>query len=326
MVRFILDCMLGKLARWLRILGYDAEYLKEEDEEILRLADGRVLLTRDRELAERGRKRGLNAILLKSTELKAQLRELSRDHVINAERDRMFTRCPMCNSLLECMEVEEVDRSRIPTKSYSRNKYFYYCRRCDKYYWKGSHWEKIALFLQEFTDPDIPGYSECIEILENSNCSPEVIAHSRAVSKLAIEIAVLSDADIALVSSGALLHDIGRSKNHGIEHLIEGVKIAEQLGLPEEIIGIIRSHVGGGLDEEEARTLGLPAGDYIPRTIEQKIVCHADSLIAGKDRQKLKKAVKSLEDKGFIKTANRVRAMHLELSDICDIDLDLLVE
>ena len=84
-----------------------------------------------------------------------------------------------------------------------------------------------------------------------------------------------------IIKKGALLHDIGRSKTHGITHAVEGAKIVREYGYPEEVQNIVERHIGAGLSEDEAIKLGLPKKSYIPQTIEEKIVAHADNLISG---------------------------------------------
>lgn len=89
------------------------------------------------------------------------------------------------------------------------------------------------------------------------------------------------NADKDLIKKGALLHDIGRSKTHGISHAVEGAKIVKQYGYPEEVQNIVERHIGAGITEEESVKLGLPKKSYIPQTIEEKIVAHADNLLSG---------------------------------------------
>jgi uncharacterized protein len=88
--------------------------------------------------------------------------------------------------------------------------------------------------------------------------------------------------DIKLVEAGALLHDIGRSQTHNVDHAAVGGEIARKLGLSESVVRIIERHIGAGIPEKEARALGLPEGVYIPETLEEKIVCYADKLISGR--------------------------------------------
>ena len=168
----------------------------------------------------------------------------------------------------------------------------------------------------------IPTPKECINYLKISGCSEEVIRHCKAVRNVAIKIAKKTKANINLVEAGALLHDIGRSKTHDIRHAIEGVKIAKELGLPDVIINIIRRHVGAGIDSDEAKQLGLPEKDYIPETLEEKIVCHADSLIDNNKKQKIEKAIEKALSEGHKEYARRLVTLHKELSNICGIDVN----
>lgn len=168
----------------------------------------------------------------------------------------------------------------------------------------------------------MPTPKECINYLKNSGCSEEVIRHCRAVRNVAIRIAKKANADVNLVEAGALLHDIGRSKTHDIRHAVEGVKIAKELGLPDIIINIIKRHIGAGLESEEAELLGLPAKDYIPETLEEKIVCHADSLIDNNRKQNIEKTIEKALLEGHKEYARRLVSLHKELSDICGIDVN----
>ena len=168
----------------------------------------------------------------------------------------------------------------------------------------------------------IPTPKECINFLKISGCSEEVIKHCKAVRSVAIRIAKKANANLTLVEAGALLHDIGRSKTHEIDHAIEGVKIAKELGLPDVLINIIKRHIGAGIESEEAKILGLPAKDYIPETLEEKIVCHADSLIDNNKKQTIERAIEKALLEGHNEYARRLASLHKELSDICDVDLN----
>ena len=123
-----------------------------------------------------------------------------------------------------------------------------------------------------------------IELLQQENTPDNVIEHSKAVYKKAMKIAAnFDDADKDLIKKGALLHDIGRSKTHGITHAIEGVKIAKKYGYSEDVLNIIERHIGAGITEKEAENLGLPVKSYVPETLEEKIVAHADNLVSGSE-------------------------------------------
>jgi uncharacterized protein len=119
-------------------------------------------------------------------------------------------------------------------------------------------------------------------LLRKENTPENVIKHSESVYKKAMEIAANFDnVDEDLIRKGALLHDIGRSKTHGITHAIEGVEIARGYGYPIDVLNIIERHIGAGITASEAVKLGLPEKSYIPQTLEEKIVAHADNLISG---------------------------------------------
>jgi len=121
-----------------------------------------------------------------------------------------------------------------------------------------------------------------IEILKKEKTPPNVIDHSVAVCKKAFEIAQnFPQANLELIEKGALLHDIGRSRTHGIRHAIVGVEIAREYGYSEDVLNIIERHIGAGITKEEAKNLGLFEKSYVPQSLEEKIVAHADNLISG---------------------------------------------
>ncbi|MFZ3382998.1 MAG: TIGR00295 family protein [Candidatus Methanoperedens sp.] len=135
---------------------------------------------------------------------------------------------------------------------------------------------------------------EAVDLLIRSGCSADVIEHCKAVADYAKKIAMnIRDnstrkghpiqIDIEAVFTGALLHDIGRSKTHGIGHAVAGAGIAVENGLDDKLVKIIERHIGAGIPKQEAQGLGLPEKDYVPVTIEEKIVAHADNLIFGKE-------------------------------------------
>lgn len=143
-----------------------------------------------------------------------------------------------------------------------------------------------------------------IELLRKENTPENVIEHSKAVYNKAIKIASNFDnADKDLIKKGALLHDIGRSRTHDITHAIEGVKIAEKHGYSDDVLNIIERHIGAGITEEEAVKLGLPKKSYVPQTLEEKIVAHADNLVSGSEEvdldfviEKWKRRIKDSDD------------------------------
>ena len=119
-------------------------------------------------------------------------------------------------------------------------------------------------------------------MLRKENTPENVVQHCIVVCKKAMKIAAnFDEADTDLIRKGALLHDIGRSRTHGITHAIEGVEIARGYGYSDEVLNIIERHIGAGITAEEAVKLGLPEKSYVPETLEEKIVAHADNLISG---------------------------------------------
>ena len=167
---------------------------------------------------------------------------------------------------------------------------------------------------------------QCINILKNAGCNDDVIKHCNVVSELAVAIAErIESADVELVRIGGLLHDLGRAKTHGIGHAVEGVKIAHELELHGEIIGIIRNHIGAGLPANEAVAIGLPEEDFIPETIEQKIVAHADNLVDYFKPVPVSNIVEELSKKGHMEAVKRIQKLHEELSELAGISIDQLI-
>ena len=87
--------------------------------------------------------------------------------------------------------------------------------------------------------------------------------------------------DGVAVVAGAMLHDIGRSKVQTVMHGIEGSRIVEKEGVDRKVVEIVQKHVGAGISPLEAKSLGLPDLDLIPRSLEERIVCFADKMVDG---------------------------------------------
>jgi uncharacterized protein len=123
---------------------------------------------------------------------------------------------------------------------------------------------------------------QALRVLRDVGCSPNVIKHSLAVERKALEIAEQINknghkVDVDLVRIG---HDLGRAETHNIMHGVMGARILRGKGLGE-YADFAELHVGAGIPAGEARELGLPERDFIPRTLEEKIVTYADKLIVG---------------------------------------------
>ncbi|WP_157198904.1 TIGR00295 family protein [Methanothermococcus okinawensis] len=120
-------------------------------------------------------------------------------------------------------------------------------------------------------------------------CEKNVVMHCLAVSVYVYELGSKiknkgHNINLELAVIGALLHDIGRSKTHDIRHGIEGGHILRQYNFDERLALIAERHIGAGIPKNEAAELGLPEKDYIPLTLEEKLVAHCDNLISGTKR------------------------------------------
>ena len=133
--RFVADSMLGSLARWLRMLGYDTAYEKDMDDgALIRLAseENRRILTRDKELAKEP-----NAIFVEPDDLEAQLKLVGEVGGLSFSEE--FIRCSTCNGELKSVSKNEIG-DRVPEGALANNDRFWICSACGKIYWQGSHW------------------------------------------------------------------------------------------------------------------------------------------------------------------------------------------
>jgi len=125
-----------------------------------------------------------------------------------------------------------------------------------------------------------------LRALRDAGCSKQVVEHCLVVEDKALEIAKKiakngHKIDLKLVEIGALLHDIGRARTHDVRHGVIGGEILRQINLGE-FVGFAENHIGAGIPAVEAKELGLSARDFIPRTLEEKVVTYADKLMSGK--------------------------------------------
>lgn len=140
-MRFAADRMLGKLAKWLRFLGYDTTYCNDlsDDEFLAQVDEGRMLLTRNTRLKHKVAPGHL--IFIKDNDPKIQLKELVCRLGLRPESGRFFTRCAVCNEALEPIEGADV-YGRVPHYIWTAHDRFSRCRGCGKLYWEGSHLER----------------------------------------------------------------------------------------------------------------------------------------------------------------------------------------
>ena len=149
--KFIVDTNVGKLARWLRVMGYDAAFIHEIDDRGLvsiGLSERRVVLTKDtqimmRRVATSGR---LKALLIEGDEVKDQLRQVVQAMNLDPEKWQ-FTRCLECNQPLVRRRKEEV-KDLVPPYVFQTQSRYVECPSCHRIYWRGTHWRRMKKELE----------------------------------------------------------------------------------------------------------------------------------------------------------------------------------
>jgi|SRR5581483_797566 len=147
--RFLADCNVGRLARWLRALGYDAVYHAQiGDAELVReaAAEGRVVLTRDRDLTKRRviTSGVVRAILIKDDDVRTQLRQVFSELSLDVRQS--LTRCIECNSELVPRQADSV-AERVPPFVRQTQTRYSECTACGRIYWAGTHWQRMQKVL-----------------------------------------------------------------------------------------------------------------------------------------------------------------------------------
>jgi len=143
-ITFVADAMLGRLARWLRLAGFDTLYdASLDDRQLATLSrlTGRVLLTRDRELAQR---RGLDVLMVQSDSVGEQLRQVFAAFPAASLGGR--PRCPRCNGELGRLAAAQEER-KVPVVVRESGMELRSCLECGQVYWRGSHWRRIVEVL-----------------------------------------------------------------------------------------------------------------------------------------------------------------------------------
>ena len=146
----------------------------------------------------------------------------------------------------------------------------------------------------------LPDRDFALELMKKLKLPVSIRFHSLQVAKKALEIAnkitkVKINKDLIVL--GALLHDIGRTKTHGFKHALIGGKILRERGFPGKLARICETHILGGLDEDDAIEVGLPKKEYLPVSVEEKIVCLADKHMTGQ----FEVSIEERFDKWFLK-------------------------
>jgi uncharacterized protein with PIN domain len=148
-MKFLVDRMLGKLVKGLRMLGYDTIYYQGEDpHQLIQSArqEGRGILTRNTKLIPKSSE---DLILqIREDNPSFQLRELVQKGLISLDEANLFSRCLLCNALLNGIPRKEAE-GKVPDFIFSHQKEFFRCPQCQKIYWQGSHKENMQRKVEE---------------------------------------------------------------------------------------------------------------------------------------------------------------------------------
>ncbi|MDD5502409.1 MAG: Mut7-C RNAse domain-containing protein [Candidatus Thermoplasmatota archaeon] len=153
-MKFLCDSMLGNLAKWLRMMGYDVKYADddEEDAEILQHAASskRILLTRDKEII--GRRSDAQMLLVKSSDVDEQIKQVVFEFKLSPGKNAILSLCSECGEKLQPVDKGEVF-GKVPDGVFARQDEFWQCPDCGKLYWKGSHYNKIVEKIESLLKP-----------------------------------------------------------------------------------------------------------------------------------------------------------------------------
>jgi len=150
-LKFIVDSNVGKLAKWLRTMGYDALFFEGSDDSQMiatALAENRVILTRDTQIMRRRviTKGQLKAILIQSDEPERQMRQVMDTLELDCQH-KPFTICLECNQPLLGRSKEEV-KNRVPPYVFQTQSQYMECPTCHRIYWRGTHWQAMTMKLE----------------------------------------------------------------------------------------------------------------------------------------------------------------------------------
>ena len=151
--KFIVDCNVGKLAKWLRLMGYDTRFFNGSDDSQLvaiAQAEGRVILSRDTQIMKRRviTSGQLKAVLIHSDEPERQMQQVIDALGLDC-RFRPFTLCLECNQVLVERSKGEV-KDLVPPYVFQTQSQFVQCPACHRIYWRGTHWQAMTKTLKKF--------------------------------------------------------------------------------------------------------------------------------------------------------------------------------
>ena len=143
-MKILCDQMLGTLAKWLRIFGFDTFFANSEltDKDLLNIAksENRIIISRDKELIIRGKKENIAVISIETTDLDLQLNQVLKQ--LKIDKKSILSRCTLCNTELERVD-KSIAKEKVPSKVFENNENFLFCLKCNKFYWMGSHYDEM---------------------------------------------------------------------------------------------------------------------------------------------------------------------------------------
>lgn len=174
----------------------------------------------------------------------------------------------------------------------------------------------------------IPNAQEALALHRKYASNDRVVSHCQACAKISKQLSEKAaekghPVNVDALVAGALLHDIGRSQVQTVSHGYVGADILEKEGVDGIVVEIVRRHVGAGISPEEAVALGFPQGDYIPKTLEQKIVCFADKMLDGDKARPFEEEVKRYVRKGH--DVQRLRRLKEDVDAAVGADAESLL-
>jgi uncharacterized protein with PIN domain len=149
-LKFIADGMLGKLTRWLRMLGHNVKYSsKLDDNQLITIAkkERRILLTRDLELYQQATAKGVESFYLEGKTEAERLAQLAKRFKIELNIDMATSRCPKCNARVKPILKEKV-ADKVEKDTFAYYNEFWECPKCGQIYWQGAHWTRIRETLE----------------------------------------------------------------------------------------------------------------------------------------------------------------------------------
>jgi hypothetical protein len=155
-MKFIVDRSLGRLAKWLRILGHDTTYYTgDADRNFLNKAyrEERIVLSRKIDLSKRQFMGVL--FIIEADKLENQLHAIFNRFSLTQDMNAMFTRCITCNELLVSVQKERI-KERVPIYTYETQESFMMCWKCGGIFWSGTHKERAEAFFKSHIPTDRP--------------------------------------------------------------------------------------------------------------------------------------------------------------------------